>query len=434
MLGMALGGAVPAPAQAPETYSIYTEAPRLFLRPSRLRLLRRERERKSLRWDQFTLLMAGGAPVPEPGFANALYYQISGDAAFAARAIGWAAKGTDTRQLALVFDWCQDKMTPAERQSVLRRLRQAVEAPPGPSISDLRDQALAAIAISADAPAASQAALRRIIETRWEPAVAALKLGKPVLGRADAQPLWELFHAVRDNLNTDLRESFPAFFKDFPIFHLMSHYPAPFPAAENEYRIGASASGEPDLQAAVLSRAAELSMVAFDSNSPETQVLQGWLMNDRFLMRGMAGIPYELLWANPYQPGLSYYHVPLVFYEERLGQLFIRSSWEDDATWVGLFAGQLQLFHAGAVTALNPASVGEPMDLEEAIVLGPETRKFQAPPRPLNDFFIVGLQPNKLFHLEIDDQEMTEVSAGAGGVLYLKGIRGGTGVRLTPRT
>ncbi|HCC57462.1 MAG TPA: hypothetical protein DEQ47_09395, partial [Solibacterales bacterium] len=55
-----------AAAQAPETYSIYTEAPRLFLRPARLRLLRRERERKSLRWDQFELLMAGGAPVPEP--------------------------------------------------------------------------------------------------------------------------------------------------------------------------------------------------------------------------------------------------------------------------------------------------------------------------------------------------------------------------------
>ena len=179
----------PAPAQlAPETYTIYTEAPRLFLRPARLRLLRRERERKSLRWDQFTLLMAGGAPVPEPGFANALYYQISGDAAFAARAIGWAGQGADTRQLAIVFDWCQDRMTPAQRQALLRKLRLAVAAPPGPLMSDLRDQALAAIAISADAPAASQAALRRILETRWEPAVAALKSGKPAVGRPDAHP------------------------------------------------------------------------------------------------------------------------------------------------------------------------------------------------------------------------------------------------------
>jgi len=234
-------------------------------------------------------------------------------------------------------------------------------------------------------------------------------------------------------LNVDLRESVPAFFKEFPIYHLMSHYPAPFPAAENEYRIGASPSGEPDLQAAVLSRAAELSMVALDSNSPETQVLQGWLMNDRFLMRGLMGITYELLWANPYQPGLSYYHVPLVFYEERLGQLFIRSSWEDDATWVGLFAGQLQMFRAGAVTALNPALVREPLDLEEAIVMGPDTRQFHAPARELNDIFIVGLEPNRLFHLEIDNEEMTEVTSGAGGILYLKGVRGGVAVRITPR-
>ena len=119
--------------------------------------------------------------------------------------------------------------------------------------------------------------------------------------------------------------------------------------------------------------------------------------------------------------------------EEHLGQLFIRSSWEDDATWVGLLGAQLQMFRAGAITALNPASIKEPLDLEEAIVLGPENHKFQASERPLNDVFIVGLPPGKSFHLEIDDEEMTEVSAGAGGVLYLKGLRGKAFVRLTPR-
>ena len=37
-------------------------------------------ERQSMRWNQFHLLMAGKAPMPEPGFAQALYYQVSGDA------------------------------------------------------------------------------------------------------------------------------------------------------------------------------------------------------------------------------------------------------------------------------------------------------------------------------------------------------------------
>ena len=64
------------------SYRIYTDRPRIFLRPQRLRLLRRERERQSLRYQQFEFLMAGKAPMPEPGFAHALYYQIAQNPAF----------------------------------------------------------------------------------------------------------------------------------------------------------------------------------------------------------------------------------------------------------------------------------------------------------------------------------------------------------------
>src|SRR4051794_3680283 len=94
-----------ATARAQEdTLQIYTEHPRIFLRPNRLRLLRRERERRSMRWQQFETLMAGRAPMPEPGFARALYYQISGDQEAARQAILWAlGQGTDLRQLAMVF-------------------------------------------------------------------------------------------------------------------------------------------------------------------------------------------------------------------------------------------------------------------------------------------------------------------------------------------
>jgi len=46
-----------------EDYKIYTDAPRLFLRPQRARLLKRERERESIRWRQFSLLMTGSAPM-----------------------------------------------------------------------------------------------------------------------------------------------------------------------------------------------------------------------------------------------------------------------------------------------------------------------------------------------------------------------------------
>src|ERR1700674_3111394 len=66
-----------------ESLDIYTEHPRLFLGAQRLRLLRRERERRTTRWLQIETLMTGKAVMPEPGLANALYYQVSGDKQFA---------------------------------------------------------------------------------------------------------------------------------------------------------------------------------------------------------------------------------------------------------------------------------------------------------------------------------------------------------------
>ena len=67
------------PGRRGDPIVVSTEHPRLFLRPARLRLLRRERERTSLRWQQFHSLMAGNAAMPEPGFAHALYYEVAGD-------------------------------------------------------------------------------------------------------------------------------------------------------------------------------------------------------------------------------------------------------------------------------------------------------------------------------------------------------------------
>ena len=82
---------VPAGAQTPsEQYRVYNDAPRILLRPQRLRLLRRERERQSVRWMQFHALLSGGAPMPEPGFAEALAFAVSGDKASGRKAVDWA--------------------------------------------------------------------------------------------------------------------------------------------------------------------------------------------------------------------------------------------------------------------------------------------------------------------------------------------------------
>ena len=80
--------AAPLFAQSDE-FRVYTDAPRLLLTPQRLRLLQRERQRDSLRWNVVDGLISGGAVLPEPGFAWALYYRTTGD-------VSWGKKAYST--------------------------------------------------------------------------------------------------------------------------------------------------------------------------------------------------------------------------------------------------------------------------------------------------------------------------------------------------
>jgi hypothetical protein len=206
------------------------------------------------------------------------------------------------------------------------------------------------------------------------------------------------------------------------VYHLMSYYPAVFPAAENDYRIPVGhETGEPDLQRAALSRAAELSMVAFDTNAPESQFLQGWLMNDAFVMRGTFGVPYEFLWANPYQPGLSYYHVPLVLHDKLNGRLFVRSSWDDSAAWLGFFDGEVQLFRDGKVATLDAQTAPGPLPLEEALVLFSNSAgKFRAAVQEDEQVFVLGLKPLHKYDIEVEGEELREGETDIGGILELE--------------
>jgi hypothetical protein len=250
----------------------------------------------------------------------------------------------------------------------------------------------------------------------------ALQEGKNLIARDDAYPLFELLHAIRDTTNLDLREACPRFFKEFPMEHLVTYYPAVYPASENDFYIGAMREpGDPSLRGAALSRAAELAMVAYDANSPDSQILQGWLMHDRFLMRGTFGAPYEFLWANPYQPGLSYYLAPLVYHNPDSGRLFVRSSWEDTAQWFGDFDGVLQIFSDGRATNLNPKLTAEPLALKEAVVcFGQTERKFSVSPEEGEFVFIVGLEPRHTYQVEVDDEEIFEADSDPGGILEVE--------------
>ena len=430
-------GQVQSAAPAGDPIVVSTSHPRLFLRPARLRLLRRERERASLRWQQFETLMAGGAAMPEPGFAGALYYQVAGDKAAGRKALAWAlSPDADLRQMALVYDWCQDLLGDSERQSFAARLsRRMTDSASDAGMAAARSRVLAAVALFDDIPESPPRELERQIRQWCDGKIAPeLKAGQHIVSRDDAYALYELLHAIQDNAKLDLRESNPRFFKEYPIEHLLSYYPATYQAPENDYFIGAeSKPSEPDLQLAALSRAAELAIVAYDANAPETQVLQGWLMHDKYLMRSAFGTPYEFLWANPYQPGLSYYHVPLVFYAPEFGRLFVRSDWEESAQWFGHFDGVMQLFRDGRVTAIDPQHPPSQMELTEAVIcFGKTGGKFQFNLEEAEPVFIVGLEPKRIYRVEVDDEEMAEVATDPTGILELDDVPSGKpiGVRI----
>jgi hypothetical protein len=140
--------------------------------------------------------------------------------------------------------------------------------------------------------------------------------------------------------------------------------------------------------------------------------------------------------------------VPLAFHDEIGGQLFVRSSWEDDAVWAGFFGGQLQLFADGSVSAIDPRLSHEPLDLESAVVFfARDAKRFRTPAArsgAANDttgnvkeesgfnIFLVGLEPGKPYHVEVDGEEMTEEHADPGGIVYLPGVPAEGGVRLGP--
>ena len=405
-----------------EDFHVYTDSPRLLLTKSRLRLLQRENQRQSMRWQQFDLLISGGAPMPEQGVAWALYYQASRKEEFGKKAVEWALdpKNTDLRQIALIFDWCGALMTKPQADTLAAKIEKNLGRDTSGDVKKQSARALAVIAIADRMPDQGNALLKGIVQQWWrEGIVKNIEMGRSPIAREQIYSLYELMHVIRDNLKIEMRESAPKYFLELPTDHLVGHYPSPLEAAENEYRVPVYVrDGEPRIEDAVFSRAAELAMVAYDNNAADSQYLQGWLMQDRFLMRGGLGIVYEFMWANPYQPGLSYFQMPLVFHDAASGHVFARSSWDEDATWIGFFDGHLQLFRNGKIESLRPGASVAPVRIGDAVLMSgrdPEW-KFRSDAEAV---FVLGLSPRSKYDVEVDSEELAEKETDAGGTLVI---------------
>lgn len=409
-----------------EEYRVYSSHPRLLLTAQRLRLLKRERDRDSMRWRQFSLLVRSAAEMPEDGFALALYYQVTGDEVFGKRAVDWAVgPGTDVRQLALVYDWCQPVMPEAQAKALAAKILRIAEQRPVDSIPARRDRVLAVIATADENQHGEENFLKDTVEQWWRVKLAPLLAdGRSVVALPDVYAFAELLHAIRDNLKIELRDDIPEYFRELAKYQVLGNYPAPLAAPENEYRIPVySGEGQPDLDRAALSRAAGLSMVAYDNNALENQFLQGWLIQDRFMMQGTFGAPYEFLWANPYQPGLSYFQLPVLYHDPHTGALFVRSNWEDDAVWFGLYQGEAQLFQDGKITVLKAPARGaasaKPIAVGDAanVLWGSAPLRFSVEGGAM---LVVGLKPSRAYLVETDDEEMRELKTDRVGTLVLE--------------
>ena len=113
-------------------------------------------------------------------------------------------------------------------------------------------------------------------------------------------------------------------------------------------------------------------------------------------------------------------------------------------------------FANGEVQRVEPEAAHDPMDLDEATVFFAHQRdKFSVPERKaaavpataadrvdaasgdsdsgpdeaLDDVFIVGLEPKRRYHVEVDHEGMVEAVSDPGGIVYLPGLPSGAVVR-----
>jgi hypothetical protein len=297
VLPMIVASAVLAMAQIAEP------APQLLLNAQRLHRLKRDRDRKTVRWVNFENRINTVPDSPERGFELALYYAITGDEAKGREAVQWALTHNSPRQSALVLDWCAALISDDQKKklSFFHFISNGQ-----PTYELARDLWFNQVASGRDPAVPNEQILRDPFNSF-------------MLGRfnrpEDLYALCELIYAVRAKTHTDLRDTDPHFFATLPSILLLSAKPRGL--------------NSPDW----LKHVAALALVAIDPNLPASQFLQSWALENSQTLREGPGVAYELLWADPYLPGVGYQNMDTWSYDDH-GLLFARSNWEPNSCWI----------------------------------------------------------------------------------------------------
>ena len=141
----------------------------------------------------FELLMAGNAPMPEPGFASALYYRSREMPMPGQRAVAWALgprhRSAPTGTGLRLVPGLRDSGT--QQRELAARIQKGMRTPrPMIALPAVRSRVLAAVALFDEVPQTPQQELERIVRQWWNgKIVPALKGGRSVIPRDDAYAL-----------------------------------------------------------------------------------------------------------------------------------------------------------------------------------------------------------------------------------------------------
>ena len=262
-------------------------SPGLIFTPQRIKRIKRERERQTPRWTNFEERLRTVSDSPERGFELALYTAVTGEDLHGGESDKWAlAHPCERRQVALIRD-VQGRGTmgsPAATAS-------CSPSQAGP-IARMRDQLF-------EHPDSAPNQTQFLNTFRATP----LDDAKEVYAAA------EYIMAAKAQHISDPREAASQFFNSLPVQFLLSLKPQQVDHPDWETHIAA------------------LALVALDPNSDSAQFVQGWAIEDRQMLHEGPGVAYELLWADPYLPGVGYQNLDPWWYDADNARLTARSDW-----------------------------------------------------------------------------------------------------------
>ena len=422
-------------------YRVYEDHPRLFLEPSRLQRLRKDVERQSLRWQSLSNLVAAGTAFEEQPLVEALRFQVEGAETAGRAAVAWSKRlaengignAGDLRQAAIVYDWCYDLFDASERAELRDAMAAAVttllpRAALGAGL--IRAAILASIASAGDWDE-SEAALATLLGTHWKTEVApSLRDGSIGDDGQNLIAALETGLVVRHNLESDPLQPGIDALRSLARCRLLSYYPLDIETDSGRLRWPSRYRANEQLaqQQAPLYRIAEMLLVAYESNLPEFQFLQGWIRDEGYLQASQLLAPYEFLWVNPYLPGLTAQSSPLLAHDPIRGRIFGRSGWDLPATWMGYSEGRLEVLANGEISTTTSFGGLAPIYFPEAVVvpiappakisLSWEPSREQAPENAY--IYLIGLQAEETYGLKIGGREARLVQASKGGIIVLQ--------------